>query len=352
MSTFTTSDLTFNGRELQSMSEAVFEDVFLKEDLNAIHDIVEGIKAKMQIGIAGVLGNVGKEAVTCPPTSDGTIPWTEKFWDPKDIEARLLQCWKDLLPSFHAWGLKNGCEIANLDGTDYWNFVEERMSDAVEEAIWRIAWFGDTAEDNVASLGNITDGVDAAYYTMLDGFWPQLIDIATTTPARRAIISENAGISYTAQALADDAALAIFTEMKYGADLRLRGKADLFILCTQSMYDNYAHSLRGTTATSGDMAFARIENGFNTLSFEGIPVIPLNIWDRKIQADFDTTVVHHIPHRAVLTYKDNLKIGVGSAGALDEVTTNYDAKSKETFSDACWKMDAKVILDYDVQVAY
>jgi len=352
MSTFTPGDLTFNGRELQSMSEAVFEGTFEREDLNAVHTVVEGIFAKMQIGIAGVLGNVGKEAVTCPPATDGTIPWTEKFWDPKDIEARLLQCWKDLLPSFHAWGLKNGCDISNLDGTDYWNFVVDRLGDAVQEAIWRIAWFGDEAEDNVSGAGNITNGVDPLYYTMLDGFWPQLIAIATADTDRRVTISENAGVTYVLQELADDAALGYFKDMKYNADLRLRGLPGQMILCSQSMFDNYAHTLRGSSTTSGDLAYARIEGGYVGLMFEAIPVIPLNIWDRKIQSDFDTGTVHYLPHRAVLTTKENLQIGAGSTGELNEVTTNYDARTKETFSDACWKMDAKVILDYAIQAAY
>ncbi|MFV2016889.1 MAG: hypothetical protein ACC656_15770, partial [Candidatus Heimdallarchaeota archaeon] len=69
-------------------------------------------------------------------------------------------------------------------------------------------------------------------------------------------------------------------------------------------------------------------------------------------SDFDTGTVWYLPHRAVLTTKENIQIGVGTNGSLGEVTTNYDARTKETFSDACWKLDSKVILDYAVQAAY
>jgi len=350
MPIFNPADLTFNGREIESIAEALWVDVYEKPELNQIHTVLSGIKAKDQIAIAGLIGNVGKAAVGCPPTADGSIPFSEKLWDPEEIEIRLLDCWKELLPSFIAWGLANGVSKSDLTKTDYWNFVVERMADAIIEAVYRIAWFADTAEDDIAGGGNITNGVDPLYYTMIDGLWPQAIAITTATPSQYVNIAANAGVSYVLQALPDGAAVSIFEDLYYeAADFRLRDKSDLMFVCTQSIADNYAKYLREQVA---DASYERIENGYDTLRFENIPVVPLNIFDRKIRADFDTGTVWYLPHRVLLVSKANLNIGFDDQGSFDDIAVSYDAKDKETFNDALWSMDAKLPLDYLVAAAY
>lgn len=345
MSTFTPGDLTFNGREIESVKEAVLEGFFNKPELNAFHTIMEDVKNNEQIGIAGLLGNVGKASVGCPPAADGTIPWSEKFWAPADIDIRLVQCWKDLLPSFQAWGLKNSIAKKDLGGTDYWNFVSDRISDAWLEAIYRIAWLSDTTEDDIAGLGNITDGVAPEYYTMTDGLSKQFIALPA---AQRVTITENAGASYALQVLGTDAGLAILEGLKYdAADFRLRDAKNQVIICTQSIADNYASTLR---SQGNDLSYERIEGGYQRLFFEGIPVIPFALLDRKIRADFDTTVVHFLPHRAFYSTVENIQIGFDSAAEMLNVWFNPETTNNG--QDMSWKQDQKLVLDYLGAVAF
>ena len=55
------TDLTFNGKEVQSLSGAIFKKTFNKPSLKEFHQIVEGIKAKQQIVFLGLMGLTGKK---------------------------------------------------------------------------------------------------------------------------------------------------------------------------------------------------------------------------------------------------------------------------------------------------
>jgi hypothetical protein len=348
--TFNPGDLTFNGKEIDTIREAFIQEHHELPEINAFHTILEGIKGKQQIVIAGLLGNVGKESIGCPPECDGEIPFAEKTWDPVDIDIRLCQCWSELLPSFLAWGMNCGISKKDLRGTDYWNFVQDRIMGAYLEAVLRIAWLSDTTEDNIANAGNITDGVDPLYYTMSDGFWPQAIAITTTTPAQRFVIPENAGITYAAQKLATTSALDIFEGLVYdAADFRLRSAPNQVIVVTQTIADNYAQYLRTTGGGCCD-AYNRIEGGYTTLAFEGIPVISFNMLDRKIRSDFDSGTFWHLPNRALYTTIDNLVIGTDCADT--EIKVWYNDETTNNGMDISWRQDQKLVVDHLVAAAY
>jgi hypothetical protein len=357
MSVITAGDLTWNGEEIKSLSEAIYEDVFPKPELTKLHTIVSGIKAKKQIVFLGALGLVGIKQTGCSITpNSGGITMSEKFWDPEYVGDRFQQCWTDLKESFFIWGLKNGKDKANLDKTDFANFFSERLADAIFEMIYRIAWFNDTDAALVTDspAGTVTAGTTIGYFNIIDGFWKQAFAIVAADANRKVAIAANAEASYAAQAFdstdtTNKVAETIFQDLKYNADFRLREQPNLVIICTMSLVDQYAKELRSRNL---EASFERIEGGYTSLKFEGIEIIGVSIWDRMIRTYFDNGTKYHLPHRAILTTKENLQIGTEEVGNLSDFEPFYDQTTKLFNVDFGFNIDAKIIEDYKIQVAY
>lgn len=340
-----------------NISEAIRERVFSKPGLSAIHTLYSGVKAKQQIPYLGLLGLVGKKHTdgTCAPTaSSETIAASQKYWLPEYIEDRFTNCWDDLKETFFVWGLKNGVDKANLDETDFANFLQERVGDAMWEAWLRTSWFGDknaaTVTDSPA--GVLTSGTDPDYFNAIDGIWKQAIAIAVADTNRRVTININSGSTYAAQSFDASGAVSVIDILEgllYNADYRLQEAEGRVILCTKSVANAYAKYLR---SQSLDASFVRIEGGYDSLQFEGIPVIGVSFFDRMINAYFNDGTKWYLPHRALMTTKENLGIGTEQESTLAEMETIYDPVTKLYHVDFGYNLDAKVIEDYMVQVAY
>jgi hypothetical protein len=360
MAIFDPTDLTWNGKEVQELGEIIIEKAFVKPTLSQIHSIRTGIKAKTQIGYLSRLGMVGKkQGAGCAPTaSTTTVTGSQKFWEPEYIEDRWVECWKNLQESFWIWGLANGIAKPDLDGTDFMRFMTEVVSDAMAEAVLRIAWFSDedAANYNDSPAGVITNAVDPDFFNPIDGFWKQIFDIVAANSARYTdtLQSRNGQATYALQAFTstdttNKVAISTFEALKYNADFRLREQSNLVFMVTQSVFDQYAKELR---SQSLDTSFERIEGGYNSLMFEGIPIVALNFWDRNIRANFDNETKYYRPHRALLTTKDNLVIGTENEGNFSEIDVFYDKKEKQQYVDFAFNIDAKVLEDTMLQVAY
>lgn len=352
------TDLTFNGEEIKAVSEAVFESAFAKPELTKFHSVVNGIVAKKQIAILGRLnGLVGKGTGSCDPSSaTNAIVNTEKFWEPAMVSDRFESCWSDLKETFFLYGTKKGIEKYDLTGTDFLNFVEELVSDAIQEAIYRIAWFGDTTAENVVDGGVITDGTDLAYFNKIDGFWKQIFAIVAGDSARKTtdLASRNGQSTFALQAFtATDTTNKVVSNalqnMRFGADYRLREKANLVYVVTQSVADQYEREL-----LAYNVAFTteRLENGITLLKSGGIEVYSFNLWDRIIRTYYSDGTKYYLPHRAVLVTPENLQVGTEEVTAMSGMDVFNDKKSKKNFIDFAFNIDAKVVLDYEIQVAY
>jgi hypothetical protein len=137
--------------------------------------------------------------------------------------------------------------------------------------------------------------------------------------------------------------------MRYGSDFRLRGKEGLQYVVTQSVADQYEREL-----TDANISFTteRLENGMTMLRSGGIEVIGFQFWDRIIRTYESDGVVLYLPHRALLTVKTNTQIGTCEESNLSEMASIYDPVTKLNHLDTQYDIDAKIIEDYLVQVAY
>ena len=277
---------------------------------------------------------------------------SEKFWNPVRFEAWLQECYTNLDGTFFVWAKKRGLQEPDLTATDFAAYIVDIMTDALFEDAIRIAWLSDTTAESVSATpsGILSSGVNPLDYNAINGFWKQLFAIGTANTSIRTTISENALATKALQlALAADRAFLVFQSLNSKADFRLRGAADKVILCTMSLLDNYANYLE---SQGNDASFIRIEEGFSTLRYRNLEIIGVDLWDRYIQADFDNGTKFDVPHRAVLTTKSNIALGVDAASALVDIDQWFEKYDKTTNFRAGYKMDAKILENYLVSLAY
>ena len=352
--------LDFDGDQIKNISEAVFVSGFAKPEIERFHTVVTEIVAKKQIAILGRINElVGAGSGTCSPTASAiTITNSQKFWDPEMISDRFEFCWTDLKGTFFIWGLKKGIQKADLDKTDFANWVEELLVDVIWECIYRVAWFNDTdaALVTASPAGVITAGTTLAYFNRIDGFWTQLYAIVAADSARltAGFTAVNAGVSYAAQEFdsADTTArlaLNALDNMEYGADLRLREDADRVYIVTQSIGDQLKRELK---SISMQYEIEKVVNGIEVMTIDGKKVYIFSFWDRIIKAYYDNGTTYFKPHRAILVNPVDLQIGTEGGTQLDELDVFYDKDSKKTKIDFAFSIDAKFIRDYAVQLAY
>lgn len=353
------AQLTWNGKEIMALNEAIFESIFVNPALTDVHTIVTGIVAKQQIAYLGLLGLVGKKGVGCDPASDtATATMTEKFWLPESIQMRLEECWTTYNASFFVWSQNKGIKRADLTNTDVMAFIEERAGTGLDEAKLRHAWFGDTDASTTTDspAGVITAGTDLSFFNAIDGFFKQMYAIVAVTPGTKAsTITKNSGVTYLLQAfdatdVTNKVVMGYMADILDEGDTRLTDREDKMFLVTKSVYDQLKREYKsyGNVADS----FMMNINGIPTLTYDGVPVIKFSFWDRMIRAYQNNGVVWYQPHRIILTTKANLQIGVESEEALRELDVHYDKVSKNNYIDATFLMDAKIVEDYMISVAY
>lgn len=352
------SDLTFNGEEVKALSEAVMSSVYEKPSIQEFHTLVSGIKAKKQIAILGTLGLVGKKASGCEPTAnESTIPMSEKFWQPETIEDRFTVCWKDLKESFFVYASKNGINHGDLTNTDFANFLSERLADAMFEAVYRHAWFGDkdAANYNDSPAGKITNGVDVDYFNVIDGLWKQLFSIATAAPDQKVSIAKNSGSTYALQKFdttdtTNEVITNVMQQMIDDADTTLTSSPNVVFIATKSVADQYKRERK--KATGIDAAYQRVEAGISKLVIDGVTIYVFEFWDRMIKSYYNNGTKYYLPHRIVLAPVSNIQVGTEEQGTLSEMKTFYYEKGKTYNVDFEFHLDAKIIEDIKVMVAY
>lgn len=355
------ADLTWNGKEVMDIAETIMEDAFNNPKIDEFHTVIDGIVAKQQIGYLGRLTKITKSDTGCGSTPDTSknIEMTEKFWNPVALEIWLELCYSDLEASFFIWGQNKGYKRSDLetDKSKVVEFVLERMSEAALEDALRIAWFGDTdaAHTDDSPAGTISPASDLDDFNTLDGFWKQLYAIVATTSARRYTISENSQATYSTQlALNASRSILMARSMMQDCDKRLKGAKDKIFIWTDTLVDNYQTYLESQGV---DKSFERIETfvsglTFTGLYFRGTPIYRFDLLDRTIAEDFDNGTAYYQPHRAVLTTKANLAIGVDSKTMINTFESWLERKDKKVNLRGSYKMDVKVVKDYMVQVAY
>ena len=333
---------TFVGRVIDAISEMIMEDTIQGPDINTIHTVFPDIVTHTEVGFVGEGGKVGVSGQGCNPTPQ---PWninTRKLiWEPKRWEILLSQCWTDLEQAATIYSLRTGVDIPNFTDTDYMNLVIEVLEKAISEFWYRLFWFNDLASQNVADGGVITDGVDVEFFTIIDGLWKQIIDQIGVNPAQRgATITENTGTTFVGQKLDPSNVVNYLAGVVFSAPILLRNMSDTFILVTRTVYDAYTQYLM--SAHSLESARTMLLDGREALSYNGIPVVPMDIWDKIIRSDENTGAKLNNPHRILYTSRSILGVGVDAVDSFQKLKIWYENKDRNVYTEAMGRADAKL----------
>lgn len=197
--------------------------------------------------------------------------------------------------------------------------------------------------------GYITEDVDPEYFDIIDGLFKQLRGLVADDNNRGVTITANGKTSKADQMgeMTPDSAYSLLSTMWYKAPIKLRQtKADTNVdnrpkfLVTQSIADAYEQYLIGKGI---DRTYVNLVEGVQVLSFLGVPVVPMAIWDEMIQAYNDLGDTYFKPHRALLTTKSVLAVGTPNGEReFGEFDIWYDKTSRKNYILLKDKLDAKI----------
>ncbi len=348
------SNLTLNPVQAENSSQAVFERLYTKPEIEAAHYVVTGIKHNTYIPIFGQFGLGGRiDPGSCGVNSSADyIAPSQKQWTPKLISERMPHCQTDISQDFRLWQRANSAldtwsEVDNEQQA----FIESRIIDAMKEWILRLTSFGDTGAKNVSGGGYIKNGVSTTFFTPFNGLWKQIYTAVAASTITPVSISENSEATYAAQnALATNRAISVFRDMYNKADSRIfsEGSQPVFQI-TRTLANNFEDYLEDKSL---GFTLQEAEGGKKNWAYRGIPIIIRHDWDRNIKAYEDNGTTLRLPHRAILTDIKNIPIGTSEAGDFTEFRQFYDQKDKKLYTDIAFYLDIKLLEESQIQVAY
>lgn len=346
-------------QDILALSEALIKSGFQNPAISEFHTVITGIKGSKRLAALGQLsGLAGFVKSDCNITAASlSAEIIDKTWSPAYVSDRAEQCYEDLMGSFFQWGLKNNIAKEDLTGTEFQIWFETIMAKLIEEIILRVAWFGDTAI--AAGTNNSLSGGQLAYFNMINGFWKQLAALNGGASFITDLATKNAQVTFALQRFnSTDTTNRVVTNaldnLFYAADLRLRDldRSSLIFITTQSVKDQYEKERKAVTGI--DLPYMRQEAGVNNLASNGIEVKAFSFLDRTIDAYYRTNsgASWYLPHRIILTTRENLYLGVEEEGSLASFDSFFDKYNKKQVTDFGFSMDAKVALDVLAAVAY
>jgi hypothetical protein len=351
-----TSSFAFNREELKDWSKVINELTFGDPTLNELHDIEQGIKYNQQIVFAGRMGLMGKTVAGCTPNAVAGVALTEKTWTPVDMDFRLEHCSADVNAQdklIRQMSKMNPDFYNVIEGSNsvVGNFLVAKVVEGFNENLLRQAWFEDTAAALTSGGGVFKVGTDLGFFNSYNGFFKQIFTEIPTSDDKYVAIAKNAAASYALQTLASGDAIATLRAMYLKADSRLLDSGNAKFYVTRTIFDGYLNDLEAIQNTGGGNTIIN-ENGQITLTYRGIPVVKMDIWDRVIAAYQDNGTKWNLPHRAVLSTPMNLKIGTLATDDFGALDAFYDQYHKVNVIDGVYTMDAKLLEKYLTVAAY
>ncbi len=336
--------------EKVAMNQILYKKYVEASDITTVHPIQSGVTCNTPIPFADKGNNWEYMQSTASLTSqcddiDDTvaITYSTKLWNPVPYKATPEVCFKDVDCKIKDYFQSEGCSAADATGTQWAEALVSVIGENIARSHWLKAWFGDTSASNTA-------------FNAADGLFVQMLAVATpANTAQRYQISENSEATAAAQlALADDAALDVFQWMFDSIPDHMFGREDLVIMASRTLVKNYMKYLqvnKQVECCERDTmsSIYRLDN----LNIYGIPVMMRPEFDEIILnvSDFTDGTVYDNPHRAVLTYAENIPLATCSADELDTFDVRYNSYTDKMKFVTEYTLDAKVLRDEDFLIA-
>lgn len=348
------NNLTISPENIHDLRELV--QVTLDNDVKLESVVsVDKVQNGDPIGLIGEFDAVGNAGAGCNPEyKDMGIANAMKRWALGDYSLPLSICYTDLEGTVAQYALKNGTPIGDITGTQVMSeVIYPALQRAIEKMFWRVAWFGDTAADVIASGGVLTAGTDKTLFNITDGFFKKIFAQATANPAQLTADSANAATTYAAQksaALAAGHATGVIDALMMDADSRIAEQDDAIILMTKAMADALAYDLK--KSYNQILPWQELFSGVRVAEYNGVKVVSVGVWDRIIKAYENTGTKLNKPYRAVFTTAKNLRVGTTVDGLLTDLDVFFDHKDRKTYIYGAGKIGTQLLEDDMFQVSY
>jgi hypothetical protein len=269
-------------------------------------EVMTGVKSSQKLDKFSTLDKITKAEASGFAGATG-VSYTQRTISVARMEAEVEQAGGAFFNTIKGELLRLGLNKDDITGTILQEIVANVMLRGVDRDLQRQLWFNDSANATAPYVD----------YNSYDGILKQLAGLPASQ--RLAIASG---------ALGANVAKAEFQTMidampSEGMEMR----DDLVFFVTRSLADNY----RQTLAAGGqELAYISMTDGTKQLSYQGIPIVEMGLWDTVIANDSNIAVPLTAPslntpankldgHLAVLTVKNNIVVATDydSVGGAD-----------------------------------
>lgn len=304
-------------------------DLFFKPTISspALSDIFMidlGASDKKRYHIAPVMNKVLKPYSGCDQAVTGSsFDITSKVIQLKPFEMYEKFCKDDftnqLTGSYNVlaqeW-LKTGTDSFDPAGTPIDKMIIKLLKDALRRDIFRRVSFGDTTSAS-------------ADWNQIDGLWQSLIDQSGASN----YCVQRVGAALGTGTLAAGTAQAYFENIFNNSSDLLKdysidsGRGQFLV--TRSVWENYYTTLAASGAVT-EAAFENLQKGITRLTFRGIPVVNVNLWDDQLK-DATNPLSATTRHLIAYTVKDNHVLGVENNSDLDKIDSWFEKKDNARY---------------------
>lgn len=305
-------------------------DLFFKPTLDtpAISDVFTvdlGASDSKRYHIAPVFNKVLKPYTGCDqPVTGSSYDITSKKIQLKPFEMYEGWCKDDftnqLSGSYNVlaqeW-LKTGTNSFDPAGTPIDRMIVDGLKDALRRDIWRRISFGSTASSS-------------ADYNQINGLWRDLIDQSGASNYCVYASKTNFGTGALSASAAYNELLAIYkNSSQLLKQQAIDGRKGRFLV-TRSVWENLYDTYTGTGAVT-ELAFKQAMDGISgQLTFRGIPVIPISIWDDFL-TDSSNPLFATTRHLIAFTLKENHILGVENTSDLEKIDSWFEKKDNKRY---------------------
>lgn len=335
MATTITLNTTYNGKEPGSIGEAIVKEVLNAPEITSLgFNVRTDVKTKEKMYSVSMDEDVTRKRTGCGTPDIGGFSMREKFLDPVNMEISQHYCAEDFAGKVTELARKVGADVNDLTDTDIEKILKQLVSPIWKRDLITIATLADTA--NADAKINQMDGLWKQVFAgvALAGGNPDKITRTTTIPAG---------------ALAADYAInTIFPNLYFNSSEHLKqvDNSQKRFLVTGSVYDNYVQSLaKNATFESARTALL---NGMQTVTYMGIPVVPVRVWDQKIAS----LLAGVLPHRAMLVIDDEVQIGTDTLEESAVMDFWYDKTTDKNYLRVRYKLAVNYVDGDSLAVAY
>lgn len=292
-------NVSFRG---DTATQLFFEPVFkgnglLSGDYRFMYDV----RNKRKLTFVGELEKIVRKYAGCGFNPVGSLEVYDRYVEVNKMKADVSQCWDEFKDTIFEELQNRGVRFPDLTDTLMGEILMAQVQNAIAKDVERLLYFGDQS--------SLDPSVDP-----MDGLWSVLYPAMVTD----ALIPRANIASGTAIPAGDG--LAAIAAVYDQADLRLRALPNSMkaMYVSGSVYEAYENDL----IALGSGTVFRVDttqNGTTTLSYKGIPVVPMWFWDLNLAAN-----QHRIEYRA----KQNNVIVTDITDPANEVTMWYDIKDE------------------------